>query len=126
MTAHEVITLASVIEMESSKEREIVSSVFHNRLNSDYKYLESCATVLYAMQVRKDILSDVDTKFESPYNTYMHKGLPPGPIASPGDAAIKAALYPADTNYYFFLATGDGKNIFSQTYEEHLEKVRNR
>lgn len=122
MTTHQIITLASIIEKEGSQDLDLISSVFHNRLDSDYDYLESCATVLYAMGVVKDQLTIEDTKYPSAYNTYINRGLPPGPICSPGEEAIKAALYPADTDYMYFIAQEDGTNSFSQTFDEHLEK----
>lgn len=121
---HEAVTLASIIEREAAleSERAKVSSVFHNRLKSDrYPYLQSCATVQYLLKERKPVLSVTDTKIDSPYNTYKYKGLPPGPIASPGKASLEAALYPADTDYYFFVADDNKKHIFSKTYEEHLK-----
>ena len=128
MTTHEIITLASMIEREAAvdSERKLVSSVFHNRLNSDYKYLESCATVQYILGERKDVLSNADTQIDSPYNTYKYPGLPAGPIASPGKASIEAALYPADTNYYFFVSNGDGTQTFSETYSQHLNSGVNK
>lgn len=122
-TTSEIITLASIIEREAAvkDERALVSSVFHNRLKSDeYPYLQSCATVQYILEERRDILSNADIAIDSPYNTYKYKGLPPGPIASPGKACIEAALYPADTDYYFFVANGDGTQTFSKTFEEHM------
>ena len=122
-TTHEIITLASIIEHECSSDHELVSSVFHNRLkSSDFSYLESCATVIYVTKQPKDRLTYTDINVDSPYNTYLNKGLPPGPIASPGATAIKAALYPAQSDYYYFSADGNGKNSFSKTYEEHLAK----
>lgn len=126
MTVHEVITLASIIEKEATaSDREKISSVFHNRLSSkNYPYLESCATVQYALGTNKKILTIEDTKVESPYNTYENKGLPPGPIASPGSEAIEAALYPADTDYLFFALQENGTHKFSKTYAEH-QKVPN-
>ena len=123
MTTHEIITLASIIEKEAAvpSERALVSSVFHNRLQSDtYPYLQSCATVQYVLPEIKEVLSDEDIAIDSPYNTYKYKGLPPGPIASPGRASIEAALYPASTNYYFFVSNGDGTQTFSETYDEHM------
>lgn len=122
MTQDEIIILASIIEREaaSSDEMPRVSSVFHNRLNSDdYPYLQSCATVQYILKERKAVLSEADTRIDSPYNTYINKGLPVGPICSPGEDAILAALYPEDTDYYFFVLGKDGKTIFSETYQEH-------
>lgn len=123
MSTHELITLASIIEREAtSSDRELISSVFHNRLDSKtYPYLESCATVQYILGERKARITIADTEIESPYNTYENKGLPPGPIASPGLASIEAALYPADTDYLFFAVSEEGKHSFSKTYDEHLK-----
>ena len=126
MTVDEVLTVASLVQQEAAliSEFETVSSVFHNRLTSaSFKKLESCATVLYAMDTRKAVLSWEDTKFDSPYNTYLHEGLTPGPIANPGLDAIFAALYPADTEYYYFVATGDGGSLFAKTRKEHLSNI---
>lgn len=123
LTTDEVVTLASIIEREAvgDGDRKDVSSVFHNRLDSsEYPYLQSCATVQYILQERKPVLSEQDTRIDSPYNTYINRGLPVGPIASPGKASIEAALYPNDTDYLFFVLGKDGKHIFSQTYEQHL------
>ncbi len=121
MSFHEVLTLASIIERESAKAEEnaLVSSVFHNRLKQNMR-LESCATVQYILKERKAVLSVSDTKIASPYNTYQNAGLPPSPIASPGESSLYAALYPADTPYLFFVADGKGGHAFSKTYEEHI------
>ncbi|TYQ13018.1 UNVERIFIED_CONTAM: UPF0755 protein [Acetivibrio alkalicellulosi] len=129
MTIDEVITLASVIEKETRipDEREIVSSVFHNRLKSNeesLKKLQSCATVQYILLNRdgkiKEVLSYEDTRIDHPYNTYLHEGLPPGPICSPSLESIIAALYPnEESDYYFFVAKGDGSHHFSRTSAEH-------
>lgn len=122
-TTHEIVTLASIIERECSADHELVSSVFHNRLKSnEFAYLESCATVIYVTKQPKDRLTYADINVDSPYNTYLNKGLPPGPISSPGAVSIKAALYPAQSDYFYFSADGEGKNSFSKTYEEHLAK----
>jgi UPF0755 protein len=121
----EIVTLASVIEGEagSDADRPLVSSVFHNRLNSaTYPYLESCATVQYILGERKPILSNSDIRIQSPYNTYINKGLPLGPICSPGKASIEAALYPYDTDYYFFQSDAAGKLYYSKTLAEHERK----
>ncbi len=121
----EIVTLASVIEAEagSDTDRPLVSSVFHNRLDSKtYPYLESCATVQYILGEEKPILSASDTKIKSPYNTYINKGLPVGPICSPGKASIEAALYPKDTDYYFFQSDANGKIYYSKTLSEHESK----
>lgn len=123
MTTDEIITLASVIEREAldDEDRRLVSSVFHNRLKSnEMPYLQSCATVQYILKERKTVLSVSDTKIDSPYNTYINKGLPIGPIASPGEEAIYAALYPENSNYLFFVLDSSGKHRFAKTYEEHL------
>ena len=127
MTMDEVITLASIIEREAvgDSDRDIVSSVFHNRLNSrSMTLLQSCATVQYVLQDRKPILTFADIKVESPYNTYIYPGLPVGPIASPGLASIKAALYPAETGYYYFVVAASGEHIFSSTLAEHEAAIR--
>jgi UPF0755 protein len=115
-----IITLASIVEKEAVKpeERPVIAAVFYNRLKKKIP-LQSCATVLYAMGVTKAKLSVEDTKFESPYNTYRHYGLPPGPICSPGIDSIKAVLYPAQTDSLYFVSSGDGTHMFSQTFEEH-------
>lgn len=120
-----VITMASVIEREAANddEKKIVSSVFNNRLYEDKK-LESCATVQYILKERKAVLSEADTKINSEYNTYKYKGLPIGPIASPGLVSIKAALYPSESDYMYFVADPSGdKNYFSNTYDEHKDKM---
>ena len=127
MSIDEVVPLASIIEREaaSDEDRATVSSVFHNRLNStQYPLLQSCATVQYVLQERKPVLTYDDIKIDSPYNTYLYEGLPIGPIASPGLASIKAALYPETTDYYFFVVTADGTHIFSKTLAEHNAAVK--
>lgn len=126
-TMDEIITIASLIEKEVSKASEYanVSSVFHNRLNnkSKYPYLNSDATIQYALQERKSALSGSDTDFDHPYNTYINKGLPPGPICNPSYEAIVAALYPAQTDYYYFVTGKDGVTVFSKTLSEHQKNV---
>lgn len=124
ITMDQVVTLASIIEREAlgDEDRTLVSSVFHNRLNStEYPYLQSCATVQYVLRERKAVLTVEDTKIDSPYNTYINKGLPVGPIASPGEEAIHAALYPEASNYLFFVLGSDGKHHFSATYAGHMQ-----
>ena len=120
-STQEIITLASIIEKEGSSQLETISSVFHNRLKTGMR-LESCATVNYLFDKPKDVLSIQDTHIQSPYNTYRNDGLPPTPICSPGLSAIKAAIYPENTQYLYFIADGKGGNLFSVTYEEHLSK----
>ena len=120
----EVVTLASIVEREAlgDEDRRDVSAVFHNRLNSSsYPYLQSCATVQYILKERKPVLSIADTKIESPYNTYRNKGLPIGPIASPGVQAVEAALHPSNSDALFFVLGSDGKHHFSKTFDEHKQ-----
>lgn len=123
LTDYEAVTLASVIEREAMKKDDfyLVSSVFHNRLKrtDSLRYLQSCATVQYILKERKSVLSEKDTKIDSPYNTYRYPGLPAGPICSPGKAAIEAALNPKQSDYLFFLNDSEGKLHFSATYAEH-------
>jgi len=122
MSVDEVVTLASIIEREtkSASELSTVSSVFHNRIDRGQK-LESCATIQYVLKERKERLTYDDLAIESPYNSYIYKGLPPAPIASPGEKAIIAALYPEDTNYLFFVTRGlgDGSHYFNETLAGH-------
>jgi len=127
MPMKKIIILASIIEKEAVRpeERALISSVFHNRLKKGMR-LESCATVLYAMGVNKAHLSVEDTKYDSPYNTYRKYGLPPAPICSPGIESIKAALYPANTSYLYFVASwdGSGSSLFSASLEGHIKNKR--
>jgi UPF0755 protein len=129
LTLHEVVTIASMIEREArvAEERPLVSSVIYNRLDEDMR-LELCATVEFIIQERKPRLAAEDLAIDSPYNTYMYAGLPPGPIAGPGLASLQAAAAPADTRYLFYVLTGeDGSHTFTETYAEFLEaKERSR
>ncbi len=125
-TVDEIMTLASMIEKEArySQDYELVSSVFHNRLSSaNYPRLESDATIMYAIQVRdgerKSFLTGEDLKYDTPYNSYMYEGLPPGPIANPGYEAITCALWPAKSKYYYFVSDNYGNTYFSKTLAEH-------
>ncbi|KXZ39665.1 UPF0755 protein [Alkalithermobacter thermoalcaliphilus JW-YL-7 = DSM 7308] len=125
LSLNELITLSSIIEREAKldNERALISAVFHNRMKIDMP-LQSCATVQYVIGERKAILSNSDIQIDSPYNTYKNKGLPPGPIASPGEASIKAALYPADVDYLYFVAKKDGSHSFATNYNDHLKNRR--
>jgi len=120
---YDIVIVASLIEREvrEDAERPKVASVVYNRLDLGMR-LEFCSTVQYILGEPQAILSIADTQIESPYNTYLNAGLPPGPICSPGEAAIKAALDPADTTYlYFVLKSGDATtHNFSSTYAEFL------
>ena len=127
LSVSQAITLASIVEREAADpdERSIISGVFHNRLKEGMM-LQSCATVQYILKERKPILSYEDMAIESDYNTYIKEGLPPAPIANPGLASIKAALYPADTTYKFFVLKGENEttHYFAETFEEHEENIR--
>ena len=124
-TRHEIVTLASIIEKEAqlNSESPRISSVFHNRLKRGWR-LQADPTVLYALENPKRLLTKADLNVDSPYNTYVYKGLPPGPIANPGIDSIIAALRPEETAYLYFVAVGDGKHHFSKTLSEHNRMVR--
>lgn len=131
MTEDEVIILASVVQREGMKISEFprIAGVFMNRIKSNMK-LQSCATVQYIMAtdddpdtVVKTVLSNADIAIDSPYNTYKYPGLPAGPICSPGMDAIKSVLNYEHNDYYYFVAKGDGTNVFSKNYDEHLAAV---
>jgi UPF0755 protein len=124
----EIVTMASLIEKEApinyasgeNHDAKIISGIFWNRLKNG-QALQSCATLAYVLGENKPQYSEADTKVNSPFNTYLNKGLPPAPIANPGILAIEAAIYPIDNEYNYFLTpAGTKKIIFSRTYEEHL------
>ena len=118
---NDIITVASIIERECkvNEERPLVASVIYNRLAKGMP-LQMCSTVQYVLGKQKEVLTYADTRIESPYNTYTNTGLPPGPICSPGLAAIKAALNPADTDYLYFVLSEklDGTSNFSSDYAQ--------
>ena len=121
LTPHEVVTLASIIQGECVYEDEMprVSSVYTNRLKKNWM-LQADPTIQYLKPGKNKRLYNKDYhRFDSPYNTYQNKGLPPGPINSPGIAAIMAAAFPEETNYMFFVANGDNRHFFSKTENEH-------
>lgn len=126
MTRHQVVTLASIVEKEVRKgeERPVVSAVYHNRLRIRMA-LQADPTIQYALKRRRPgrVLYR-DLNVQSPYNTYRRAGLPPGPIGAPGAASLKAALYPADVPYKFFVAHPDGHHEFRNTYAEHLKAIQ--
>jgi UPF0755 protein len=125
LTLHEVVTLASIIEKETGDpaERPLISSVFHNRLRKGMR-LETDPTVIYGIKDFNGNLTRKDLRTPTPYNTYIIKGLPPGPIASPGQAALEAALYPAETDYLFFVSRRDRTHQFSTNWKDHDKAVR--
>ena len=131
MKRDEVMTLASIIEREASTEEDMyrVSAVFHNRLKEGMK-LESCATLNYITGLDRFVFTRDEMAIDSPYNTYRYAGLPVGPISNPGEAAIRAALYPDETflsEGYLYFCNANPKEtralVFSKTYEEHQENV---
>jgi len=123
LSERSVVILASIIEREAGQAYEMsrISGVFQNRLKKRMR-LESCATVLYALGKHKKKLSIADTKTNSPYNTYLHAGLPPGPICSPGIDSLRAVLYPAQTQDLFFVSIGSGTHVFSKNFREHVKQ----
>ena len=131
MTMDQVITLASLIEREAQVDSDFakVSAVFHNRLKSDMP-LQSCASLSYVLNVKKYTFTESELATESPYNTYLNRGLPVGPISNPGKAAIEAALYPNEeflSEQYLYFCNGNLKEsaelVFAKTYEEHQANV---
>ncbi len=125
MSIPEVVTMASLIEREARvpEERPLISAVFHNRLRRGMP-LQSDPTVLYALSRFSGRLTKSNLQAPSPYNTYVHEGLPPGPIANPGRASLLAALYPASSRYLYFVSKNDGTHAFSNTLREHEAMVR--
>lgn len=127
MSVRDAVILASLIEKETGRpeEKALVSSVFHNRLKAGMK-LDCDPTIIYALKragIYDGKLHGRDLRFESPYNTYRHAGLPPGPIANPGRASLEAALHPAETEFLYFVARRDGGHQFSRTLREHNAAV---
>lgn len=122
MTVKEILTVASLVEREAriDEERALIAGVIYNRIDAGM-LLQIDATVQYALGEQKERLLYKDLEIDSPYNTYKYPGLPPGPIASPGLASIKAALYPEESNYFYYQTTieGDGSHYFCETLEEH-------
>ena len=126
---HDIVTIASMIEKETdgSDQRSIASVIFNRLRNPGAEtagYLQIDATLQYILPERKELLSDADKQLDSPYNTYLHKGLPAGPISNPGMASIYAAMNPENTGYYYYvLNPNTSKHEFSKTYREHQAKV---
>lgn len=128
MSVRDVVTLASIIEEETALpgERPIVSAVFHNRLKIGMK-LDCDPTIAYALKREGRYTGRLlfrDLKLDSPYNTYLHAGLPPGPISNPGKSSLDAALHPAPVDFLYFVAKGDGSHTFSRTLGQHLDAVK--
>ncbi len=125
MSLHEMLTMASLVEKEAKvyTERELISSVFHNRLRKGMK-LDCDPTVRYAVKKFTGPITLSNLKSDSPYNTYRRRGLPPTPICSPGRESILAAMYPKKTDFLYFVARNDGSHQFSKTLREHNEAVQ--
>ena len=125
MTLTQIITLASMVEKETGcpQERPMIARVFLNRLKKNMR-LESDPTVIYGIEDFNGNLTKIDLKTKTPYNTYVIKGLSPGPIANPGIASIRAVLNPAEGNYYYFVSKNNGTHYFSETLNEHNRAVR--
>jgi UPF0755 protein len=125
LTLHQVLTLASIIEREATiqSEEPMIAAVYLNRLRLRMR-LEADPTVQYSLGSWKKFLSSEDLRVSSPYNTYVHYGLPPGPICSPGLGAFRAALHPAQTDALYFVADNKGGHVFSVSYDEHMKAKR--
>lgn len=124
LSVYELVTLASLVEKEArfEEDRPMIAQVFLKRLELNMP-LQSDTTIQYLLDAPKEDVTYKDTEIESPYNTYQHYGLPPGPIANPGIASIEAVLNPSDTDYLYFVADRAGHNHYSKSYSEHLEIV---
>jgi UPF0755 protein len=125
LTRHDIVTLASIVEREvrRDEERPVVAAVYLNRLKIGMPLMAD-PTVTYALGKKPGHVYLKDLRVKSPYNTYLRAGLPPGPIASPGAASLKASLNPAKVPYKFFVAAPDGHHEFRRTYAEHLEAIK--
>lgn len=124
LTLQKAIVLASLVEHEGKLRRELplIAAVYTNRLKKGIP-LECDATIQYLLPKPKELLDLKDLQVESPYNTYLHPGLPPGPIGNPGLPAVKAVLFPANVPYLYYVAKGNGAHSFSMTYQDHLSAV---
>lgn len=124
LTWHQVLTLASMLQKEAMEEGEmpIIAGVFYRRLKVNMP-LQSDPTAVYGIKDMRQGITRADVRRPGPYNTYLNRGLPPGPICAPGAAAIKAALYPVDTEYLYFVADGRGRHYFAKTYAEHSRNI---
>ncbi len=125
LTPYQVVVLASIVEAEANtqKDRNLVAGVFFNRLRQGMP-LQSDVTILYAMAAAGQSGAPFSTAFPSPYNTYAHTGLPPGPIDSPGSSAISAVLSPTASNYLYFVSLPNGKMLFAVTAAQHQQQVQ--
>jgi UPF0755 protein len=128
MSQLQLVTFASIVEGEAraDDERETIAGVYHNRLRIGMA-LQADPTIQYAITLatgkRKPRLYQKDYQYPSPYNTYLHPGLPPGPVNSPSRRSLQASLYPADVPYLYFVAGPDGRHVFARTYDEHRRNI---
>ena len=122
LNQNEVVILASIIQGEAmySDEMKTISSVYHNRLNKNM-LLQADPTIQYILPETKKRILVKHTKIKNPYNTYLYKGLPPGPINNPGLSALIAAAYPIKTDFLYFVADNKGRHIFNKTFKAHLK-----
>lgn len=125
LSRHDIVTLASIVEKEAKlpEERPVIAAVYHNRLRAGM-LLQADPTVQYARGQHTNRVLFRDLGIDSPYNTYRHAGLPPGPIGSPGAKSLEAALYPAAVPFLYFVAHRDGHHEFRKTFAEHLQAIR--
>ena len=125
LSMHEIVTLASIIQWEAmyDDEMKLISSVYHNRLNKNM-LLQADPTVQYVLPNREKRLLKKHTRIDNLYNTYLYKGLPPGPINSPTIAAMIAAAYPIESDYLYFVSNNKGRHIFNKTFKEHLRSKK--
>jgi UPF0755 protein len=125
MSEAEVLTLASIVEKEAvvDAERPVIAAVYHNRLKKNM-LLQADPTSIYGVKSSKEKIMKSDLQRQTPYNTYVNKGLPPGPIASPGLKSIVATLNPAKVSYLYFVSNNDGTHVFSDTLTQHTEAVQ--
>ncbi len=127
MTIEHTVIMASIVEKETSvaEERPLVASVYYNRLDKRIA-LDADPSIIYAELLAgtyQGALHHADMSFSSPYNTYRNAGLPPGPIGNPGRSALEAAMHPAQSDYYYFVADAQGHHRFARTIEEHNKNV---
>ena len=123
----QVVTMASIIEKETAvaEERPLVASVYYNRMGKKMA-MQADPSVIYAEMLQgsyQGALHHADLEDDSPYNTYRHAGLPPGPIGNPGKSSLEAAMHPAETDYFYFVSDGNGHHRFAQDLEEHNKNV---
>jgi len=128
LTPRQVVTLASLIEKETARpeERTLISSVFHNRIGKGMR-LQCDPTIIYALSMRnryRGVITRKDLDLDSRFNTYLHAGLPPGPIANPGRESLQAALFPDRTEFLYFVSMNNGRHTFSTNLQDHSRAVR--